>query len=119
MRIIGRILLTFDIGEPLTGFRAELSVVEGLVHPIVLGLAFLRRVKASILFGEDTMMIDQCKVVLSAPPPSPPPPHLAVFNPVTLQPGEMKDVDVYMSGFSIENQGHGLMVWSTLVKGCM
>jgi len=83
----------------------DFNVIEGLIHPLVLGLSFLKQNKAIMSFDEDTIYMGDTKVVLrqSPPTPCPPPPHLAAFQSVTLPPLSRNLVEVYLAGTNLKD----------------
>ena len=112
VRIVGKVLIDFQLGTPVQQFRAEFNVIENLVHPIVIGLPFLQKNKAILSFERDTLFIGNTEIPLAQarPTPDPPPPHLAAFRPVTLPPLTRSYIEVYSKYTSKLHRG--ILSWN-------
>ena len=110
VRVLGRILLDFTFkgqrNDAITRpqmFRSEFHIIDGLIHPIVIGLPFLQKHKAILSLERDLLYIGDNEIPMArAPPtPAPQPPHLATFQPYTIPPLCRSYINVYLTG----NQG--------------
>ena len=104
IRSAGEVLITFSMGCPAKTFRARFSIIENLIHPIVLGLPFMREQRAILSFENDTIYFGDCSIPIrqSAPPKKPPPLHVAAYESVTLPPWSRSRVQVYLTGTGLK-----------------
>ena len=100
IRSVGEVSIAFKIGSPAKAFCTRFFVIENLIHPIVLGLPFLRENRAILSFEKDSIFFGETVTHLRqiGPPPKPPPLHVAAFESVTLQPWSRNWIRVYLTG---------------------
>ena len=100
IRSVGEVSIAFKIGSPARVFRSRFLIIENLIHPIVLGLPFLRENRAVLSFERDELYFGQTVAPLRqiGPPPKPPPLHVAAFESVTLKPWSRNWIRVYLTG---------------------
>ena len=100
IRSVGEVSISFKIGSPARVFRSRFLIIENLIHPIVLGLPFLRESRAILSFEKDAIFFGDTAAPLRqiGPPPKPPPLHVAAFESVTLQPWSRNWIRVYLTG---------------------
>ena len=100
VRSSGEVMIDFSMGNPARQFRAKFLVIESLIHPIVLGLPFLREQRGIISFEHDAVFFGDCMTPLwqTPPPPKPPPLHVAAFESVTIPAWSRSLIPVYLTG---------------------
>ena len=109
VRVLGRILLDIRFkspgnkeSNPLRLFREEFHIIENLIHPIVFGLPFLQKHRATLSFERGLLFIGTDEIPMAQAPPMTelPPPHLAAFQSCTIPAFSRSCVNVYLTGNS-------------------
>ena len=103
VRVLGKILLDIHFKGPSNPpqlFREEFHIIESLIHPIVIGLPFLRKHKAVLSLERDLLFIGKNEIPMARAPPirDIPPPHLAAFQSYTIPPLCRSFINVYLTG---------------------
>ena len=96
----GEVLIEFNMGWPSKTFKARFNVIDDLIHPIVIGLPFLRENRAILDLDREVVYFGDCAVALrqNVAPAKPPPLHVAAFEAKTLPPWSKNLVKVYLKG---------------------
>ena len=109
VRVLGRILLDIRFkgpghkeSYPPRLFREEFHIIENLIHPIVIGLPFLQKHKATLSFERGSLFVGNDGIPMAQAPPITelPPPHLAAFQSCTIPAFSRSCVNVYLTGNS-------------------
>ena len=100
VRSCGEVLIEFNMGYPARTFKASFAIIENLIHPLVIGLPFLRENRAILDLDKDIMHLGDSKIALrqNLPMAKPPPLHVAAFESTTLPPWSKSLVKVYLKG---------------------
>ena len=61
IRSSGEVSIDFSMGSPAKTFRANFAIIPNLIHPIVIGLPFLREQRAILSFENDAFYFGDCE----------------------------------------------------------